>query len=155
MNGIYHKIGIRADEQKVAEALTTKQGLSSWWTREVEGDFQNGQSMAGERIRFKFGPGQFEMKVLDAGLDGVHWECVDGPEDWVGSHVDFDLKNGQSPDGESMTLIHFRHRDWKNESDFTAHCSMKWAIFLLSLRDLVEKGKGQPAPDDVKIDDMN
>ena len=32
-----------------------------------------------------------------------------------------------------------------------AHCSTKWATFLLSLRDLVETGKGKPAPADLKI----
>jgi len=32
---------------------------------------------------------------------------------------------------------------------------MKWATFLLSLKDLVETGKGKPAPDDLKIDNWN
>lgn len=39
--------------------------------------------------------------------------------------------------------------------EFTAHCSMKWAIFLLSLKQLAENGSGMPSPDDVKIDDGN
>jgi len=32
-----------------------------------------------------------------------------------------------------------------------AHFSTKWATFLLSLRDLVETGKGSPAPDDLQV----
>jgi hypothetical protein len=32
---------------------------------------------------------------------------------------------------------------------------MKWATFMLSLKDLVEKGQGRPSPRDVKIDDWN
>ena len=35
------------------------------------------------------------------------------------------------------------------------HCSTKWAIFLMSLKALVETGKGQPNPADVKIDNWN
>jgi hypothetical protein len=35
------------------------------------------------------------------------------------------------------------------------HCSTKWAIFLMSLKSLVEIGKGAPSPDDVKIDNWN
>ena len=35
------------------------------------------------------------------------------------------------------------------------HCSTKWAIFLMSLKALVETGKGAPNPDDVKIDNWN
>jgi hypothetical protein len=32
---------------------------------------------------------------------------------------------------------------------------MKWATFLLSLRELVETGTGRPSPDDLKIDNWN
>jgi hypothetical protein len=48
----------------------------------------------------------------------------------------------------------FGHRQWRDAGpggEFMAHCSTKWATFLLSLRELVETGRGQPAPDDVKI----
>jgi len=31
----------------------------------------------------------------------------------------------------------------------------KWAIFLMSLKALVETGKGAPAPGDIKIDNWN
>jgi hypothetical protein len=31
------------------------------------------------------------------------------------------------------------------------HCSTKWATFLLSLRDFVEKAHGRPIPNDLKI----
>jgi hypothetical protein len=32
---------------------------------------------------------------------------------------------------------------------------MKWATFLLSLRKLAETGKGEPSPNDMKIDNWN
>jgi len=35
--------------------------------------------------------------------------------------------------------------------EFMHHCSTKWATFLLSLRDVLEKSSGHPAPHDVKI----
>jgi hypothetical protein len=31
------------------------------------------------------------------------------------------------------------------------HCSTKWAIYLMSLKQLVETGAGAPAPHDVQI----
>jgi hypothetical protein len=46
-------------------------------------------------------------------------------------------------------------RQWREEVEFMAYCSTKWATFLLSLRDLVETGTGKPAPHDLKIDDWN
>lgn len=35
------------------------------------------------------------------------------------------------------------------------HCSTKWAIFLMSLKELIETGKGKSAPRDIKIDNWN
>jgi hypothetical protein len=32
---------------------------------------------------------------------------------------------------------------------------MKWATFMLSLKDLVETGKGKPSPNDITIDNWN
>jgi len=35
--------------------------------------------------------------------------------------------------------------------EFMHHCSTKWAVFLLSLRDWLERSEGRPAPYDIKI----
>jgi hypothetical protein len=32
------------------------------------------------------------------------------------------------------------------------HCTTKWAVFLLSLKSLVENSKGAPWPDEIKLD---
>ena len=56
---------------------------------------------------------------------------------------------------DGTTIVLFAHRGWREEVEFMSHCSMKWSVFLLSLRDLVEKGAGQPSPDDIKIDNWN
>lgn len=39
--------------------------------------------------------------------------------------------------------------------EFMHHCSTKWAIFLMSLKSLLETGKGMPNPNDIKIDNWN
>lgn len=154
--GIYHKVGIRATEKEVISALTTKSGLANWWTREVGGNFTSGVSEVGELISFGFGHGNvIEMKVQELTSNQVLWKCISGPEDWIESHIDFQLKLGNTSSGEKLTIIIFRHKDWKLETEFTAHCSMKWATFLLSLKNYIEIGVGKPSPDDIKIDDIN
>lgn len=32
---------------------------------------------------------------------------------------------------------------------------MKWAIFMLSLKQFIENGEGKPSPYDIKIDNWN
>jgi hypothetical protein len=72
---------------------------------------------------------------------------VDGPKEWIGTKISWDLKQ----EAES-TIILFKHEGWKEPVEFMHHCSTKWALFLMSLKSLLETGKGAPYPNDFKID---
>jgi uncharacterized protein YndB with AHSA1/START domain len=148
MPDILHRVGIRTSPQKAYAALTRREGLAGWWTTGTEGD---GDKVGGS-VQFRFGPkGGFDMKVLELKpAERVLWQVVDGPKEWIGTRVRWEL----AQDGD-YTIVLFKHEDWKEPVDFMHHCSTKWAIFLLSLKELVETGKGSPFPDDVKIDNWN
>jgi hypothetical protein len=64
--------------------------------------------------------------------------------DWL--EICFDLKQE-----DDFTVILFRHEGWKEPVEFMYHCSTKWAVFLMSLKALIENGTGQPSPTDVRI----
>ncbi|MFL5787642.1 MAG: SRPBCC family protein [Flavisolibacter sp.] len=149
---IIHRIGIKSTAAKVYKAISTIDGLAHWWTEEVEGD-----ENIGGKIQFTFRSergdikGSMAMQVQELKPDSyVRWRCVDGPAEWIGTEVSFELS-----EQDDQIIIIFGHRNWKKEVDFKAHCSMKWAVFLLSLREYVEKGKGKPSPHDLKIDNWN
>ncbi len=137
MPDILHRVGIDVRPEAVLKTLTTIDGLRGWWVSGAKGDPKKGGT-----IDFGF----CTMKVLEATKERVKWRCVSGPPEWVGTQVTFDLswKDGQ-------TFILFTHANWKEPVEFMHHCSTKWATFLLSLRDLLEKSDGHPAPRDVKI----
>ncbi|MFJ5828997.1 SRPBCC domain-containing protein [Streptomyces sp. NPDC093089] len=142
MSDILHRIGVESSPGAVYEALTTVDGLARWWTEDTDGDPE-----VGGVIRFRFEPGGFDMKVLEARPDErVLWEVVDGPEEWIGTQVHFDLKQE-----DGYTIVLFRHAGWQQPVEFMYHCSTKWATFLMSLKNLIETGKGEPAPGDVRI----
>ena len=152
MADIVHRIGIRAPAAKVYEAVATTGGIAGWWTRETTTSGANG-SMADVRFRDpggkEIGRMEFEITRLDPNRE-VHWRFSSGPPEWLGTDVTFEL----AEDGD-MTVLVFGHRDWKEPVEFMAHCSMKWAVFLLSLREFAETGTGRPAPGDLKIDNWN
>ncbi|MEU3340845.1 SRPBCC family protein [Streptomyces sp. NPDC002144] len=142
MVDILHRIGVTSSPDEVYAALTTVDGLANWWTQDTEGDPETGGV-----VRFRFEPGGFDIKVLEARpRELVRWEVVDGPEEWVGTHIHFDLKQE-----DDYTIVLFRHEGWREPVEFMYHCSTKWATFLMSLKKLVETGKGDPAPQDVRI----
>ena len=143
---ILHRVGIKSSPHAVFEALTTKKGLSEWWTNDTKGE-----TNIGGVIQFRFPPGGFDMKVLETDPEKrVLWQVVDGPKEWIGTKVSFELKQ----DGD-YTMVLFKHRGWKEPVEFMHHCSTKWAVYLMSLKSLVETGKGAPSPNDVKIGDFD
>lgn len=146
MVDILHRIGVTAAPTDVYAALTTTDGLANWWTEDTEGDGE-----AGGVLRFRFEPGGFDMKVLEATpAERVRWEVIDGPVEWLGTRVSFELRQE-----DGYTIVLFSHEGWQEPVEFMYHCSTKWAIFLMSLKRLLETGKGEPAPHDVKIDNWN
>jgi uncharacterized protein YndB with AHSA1/START domain len=152
MVDIIHRIGIKAPAAKVYAALSTVEGVAGWWTKETSGESRPGgtvQVLFRARSGKELGKMAFEVTELTPDRD-VRWRFESGPDEWIGTEVTFNL----SQKGD-YTLLSFGHRNWREAIDFTAHCSMKWATFLLSLKQLVETGTGQPAPDDLKIDDWN
>ena len=143
MSDILHRVGIKSSANDTYRALTTLPGLAGWWTTDTRGS-----SDVGRAIEFHFGTrGRIDMKVLELGpAMRVLWQVVDGPADWIGSKVSFDLKQ----EGEQTTVL-FKHQGWSEQSEFMHHCSTKWASFLMSLKSLVETGKGAPFPNDVRL----
>jgi uncharacterized protein YndB with AHSA1/START domain len=144
MADILHKVGIKSSSlDAVYTALTTREGLAGWWTDEVRGGTQ-----VGNVLQFRFGAGGIDMKVLELQPpERVLWQVVAGPEEWSGTRISFDLR--QEAD---WTLVLLKHQGWKEQVEFMHHCSTKWAVFLLSLKSLLETGQGAPAPRDIKLD---
>jgi uncharacterized protein YndB with AHSA1/START domain len=147
MVDILHRIGVQSSSpQAVYEALTTIEGLAKWWTEDTSGD-----TGVGGVIRFRFLPGGFDMTVRDLQPAArVLWEVTEGPDEWLGTEIDWQI----SQDGD-YTIIMFEHRGWEKAVDFMYHCSTKWALFLMSLKALLETGEGAPAPRDVQISDWH
>ena len=152
MVNIIHKVVIKAPLATVYNALATIEGIASWWIEDTEGVPKPGghidvyfHTPSGERR------GSMRMEVTALEPDkAVHWRIQTGPEEWRGTEVAFKLHR----DGD-YTVVMFSHRNWREESELMAHCSTKWAVFMLSLKELAETGKGKPAPHDVKIDNWN
>ena len=152
MAGIIHRVGIKAPVSKVYTAVSAIEGIAGWWTRDTAGDAKPGgtvhahfRSSTGEEV----GKMGVEIKKRDPNKY-LQWRFNSGPEEWIGTEVTFDV----SQQGDD-TIVLFGHGNWREPVEFMAHCSMKWATFLLSLRQFVETGKGNPAPDDLKTDNWN
>ena len=143
MADIRHRVQIAASPEQVYQELTTKDGFSRWWTRDVAGD-------DGGMLEFFFGSPEpaatFEV-AEQAPCSHVVLRCVQGPGEWVGTDLNFRL----SPAGDDGTVVLFSHEGWREPVELMYHCSTKWAYFLLGLKSGLEGRAYTPYPDDLKI----
>ena len=144
MVNINHRIGIKASPEKIYEALTTDDGLKKWWTNDI-----SGAGMVGSTIKFRFNGGgpDFTVKKLIPNKIVCWKHSGNMPEPWIKTEVLFQLEAE-----DNQTFVRFTHSNWNETTDFMAHCNTKWAVFLLSLKDALETGKGTPFPNDIPID---
>jgi len=144
MEAIRHRVSIDSPTSSVYDAIATPEGVASWWTQHVEGD-----GALGGKLEFWFGgdrPGATaEVTALDPG-HRVEWRVIDGPAEWIGTTITFDLR-----DVDDATVVMFTHAGWREPVEFMHHCSTRWGYFLLSLRAGLQGGQSTPWPHDDKF----
>lgn len=120
---------------RVRAALTSREGLAGWWTKNVETE-----STVGSVSTFRFSSGAFNrMKIIALDPDRVEWECVDGHIEWIGTRVRFELR--QEGDGVKVC---FSHSGWRELTEYVGECSFHWANYFVSLHNYCETGQGTP-----------
>jgi uncharacterized protein YndB with AHSA1/START domain len=148
MVDILHRVGVEGvTPEQVYEAVTTVEGLAGWWTDDTKGTADD----VGGVVTFRFLPGGFDMEVVELKpAERVTWRVVEGPDEWLGTTVDWHLRQ----EGD-FTIVLFEHKGWKEPVEFMYHCSTKWGSYLMSMKALLETGTGAPAPRDVQISDWH
>ena len=136
MPNIIHRIGTgKATVKQMYETVSIVEGLANWWTKKV-----SGESKSGGILQFRFSKGGPDFEVIDLQpLKKVEWKCVQGPKEWVDTHIEFNI----SKENEETVLL-FKHGGWREEVEFMHHCSTQWAYFLIGLRKFLESGGGTP-----------
>ena len=134
-------VEIDADAGKIYEALTTKEGLSSFWTSDSIAEPEVGSEA---RFGFAGAPVPLRMRVdtLEPGRE-VGWTCLGDFPNWSDTRVTWSLSAGE----HAATRVFFRHAGFPDEQpeyEF-ASVSYTWAVVLERLKELAEKGTAQPA----------
>ena len=145
MATIYHQAGIKASLHDVYKAIASTQGVTGWWTN------TSGDPEAGGELEFSFDGHIVKVKVTANNEDKyVEWTVRGDAGEWLDTRICFDLEQL-----ENQVMVNFQHTDWKAETPFLAHCSTKWGVFMLSLKDYLETGTGKPFPHDIHINHTN
>jgi uncharacterized protein YndB with AHSA1/START domain len=133
---IFHDFPIKAPLERVFQAVSTSEGLATWWTKRSSGIAQNGAE-----YELGFGPGydwRAKMTRFIPNCD-VEFEMVFADSDWIGTRVGIQLEPRASG-----TWVRFRHSGWPAANDhYRVSCSC-WASYLRVLRRSLEYGESVP-----------
>ncbi len=140
---IHHRVELEASPEALYAALSSQEGIASWWTPMVEAEATVGSTAA---IRFgdgKHGPDMRVDELIEN--ERVVWTCTEGP--WPGMQFIFSIASH-----ERGAVLLFDHIGWPEVNDFYRHCNTKWGYFLAcSLKPYLENGTGAPHPQDPSI----
>jgi hypothetical protein len=85
MRDILYPVGVQGSSATVFEALATVDGLSHWRMVGTKGDPE-----VGGTLQFSPDGGGFEMRVVESKPgQAVKWQCVGGPDEWIGTNLTF------------------------------------------------------------------
>jgi hypothetical protein len=146
MFDITHELRVTALPDAVFAAITTAAGLGSWLATDADA-----QAVADSSVSFTFddGSGLVEMAVdlLEAPVL-AHWQCVGGPNEWVGTSIAWRIEGVDADDDgtlDGVSIVRFWHGNWEYEDGLLPSTSFQWAMRLDSLRRYLESGTGSPA----------
>jgi uncharacterized protein YndB with AHSA1/START domain len=129
---------IAAPRAVVLAALTTHDGLTSWWTTAVDREE--------DVLLFDFPevPEPFRLRVERADEDRVVWTNAGAfPPHWAGTWISWEL--AEQPGAPERTRLLFRHGGWQPGSeDGVPAVAGTWAELLVRLKDYAQSGKVQP-----------
>lgn len=137
MKAIVHCVHIHAAPSIVFQALTTKDGVQGWWTREAK--LEPGE---GGTIRFTF-VGDFHphmKQVLLKPPHSVEWLCTDGHVNWKDNRFRFELAERG---GETMLMFLQEYAQELDDETYGVY-NFNWGYYLNSRKQFCETGAGFP-----------
>ena len=134
MKKILHMVTIKAPAKDVYDAITTQQGLSSWWVTRV--------ALSDTQVDFNFMEGMTpNMKIEQAEAGSLlRWRCVGGHDNWLDNTFTFALSEGEG----AVNLMFTQDYAQELPDPVYGMYNYNWGYYLDSLREYCEKGEGKP-----------
>ena len=139
MATLAHKVTIHTPQDQVFKALSTIEGLKSWFTPKIEGKVGKSHEAV-----FSFADEKpFHWKFIEVEPNSlVRWKCTEGPGAAAGTSVTFRVSNK----GGNQTVVECDHEDWPEGDRAFKTCNTFWGILLGQLKKYAETGQAETSP---------
>jgi uncharacterized protein YndB with AHSA1/START domain len=109
MGDVLFTFEIDAAPDAVRRALTTSEGIASFWTDKAEVPAEVGESLT---LAFPDAPAPFDLVLTQSDDEMISWRTATFPPQWVGTDIRWEISGG---DGAST--IAFRHGAFSDETE--------------------------------------
>jgi uncharacterized protein YndB with AHSA1/START domain len=150
MATIHHQVWINAPVARVYEAISSAEGIGTWWDKHTAT-----QTDTGLVLEHNPGPehGAVRFKVLEMVPDErVEWECISthpksSPASaWTGTHFSFDISerenvvalSGFGQNQDRIAILDFRQSGLNEDSEFFGRNNFAWGQVLANLKKVCE-----------------
>jgi hypothetical protein len=135
MGDVLFTFDVDATPDVVRRALTTSEGIASFWTDKASVPTDLGETLM---LGFPDAPAPFDLVLSQADDKMITWRTVTFPPQWVGTEVRWEISAG---DGAST--VTFRHGTFADETE-QGRVAFVWGQVMVQLKRYAETGA--PAP---------
>jgi uncharacterized protein YndB with AHSA1/START domain len=135
MGDVLFTFDVDAAPDAVRRALTTTEGIASFWTDKADLPAEVGETL---KLGFPEAPLPFDLLLAQSDDKVIIWRTVTFPPQWVGTDIRWKLSGG---DGTST--VAFRHGTFADETE-EGQVAFVWGQVMVQLKRYLETGVATP-----------
>jgi uncharacterized protein YndB with AHSA1/START domain len=135
MGDVLFTFDVNATPDAVRRALTTTEGIASFWTDKADVAAEVGETLT---LGFRDAPVQFDLLLAQSDDEVIIWRTVTFPPQWVGTDIRWELSGS---DGTST--VAFRHGSFADETE-QGQVAYVWGQVMVQLKRYLEGGVAAP-----------
>lgn len=129
-------VDVEAGSEKIRQAITTVDGVASWWTTDVSRD---ADLMS---LGFPDAPAPFSIRVDSEDDERIQWTSTGKfPPHWENTQIVWNLMDNPDTDG---SRLFFEHKGFAAPDPMLGHTAFTWANLMNSLKRHCESGDADP-----------
>ncbi len=134
MKAIHHLFHIQKPVADVFRAISSQEGISSWYTRT-----DHFEAVVGATFPLHFGELAFTFEITECiENQRITWKCIEATMPLVGHSMTYALD-----ENDGKTRVRFTHVGFTEADDFMANMNFSSAKYLESLRQYCQTGNGE------------
>jgi uncharacterized protein YndB with AHSA1/START domain len=135
MGDVLFTFDVEAGPEAVRRALTTTEGISSFWTDKADVPTKVGEMIM---LGFPEAPAPFDLQLAESGEDMITWRTATFPPQWVGTDIHWKISGS-----EKASTVAFRHGPFADETE-QGQVGYVWGQVMVQLKRYVETGEAAP-----------